>query len=138
MAGQIASGTLTNKQISELYTNPVQLIGAPGAGQVIVVLSCYVENVASKLSWNSGAIALTYGNRVDSDHGQTLCLADAPFDSSVNSIQSMLPYFVSNNEAHGMLLADCVNKPVTLTADGDFYGGGGTGRYSIVYKILNV
>lgn len=138
--GKEASGMLSNKQILELYTNPVVMVAAPGENKVLIPLSCYVEHLyGGKLPFNSGAISVTYGNRVDESHGQTLAVADAPFDITEDCVQYITPNFYSLNEAHGISLSDCINKPLTLTADGDFYdGSGGTGRFHVVYKIINV
>ncbi len=136
---EVVQGTLSEKQIKELYTNPVTLVAAPGAGQALIVLACFVEyKYPGKLTYNSGPIAVTYGNRTSEENGQLVALADAPFDITEDTTQYLDLVFTSFNEPHGISSADCENKPLTLTADEDFYGGTGTGKYYLVYRTISI
>jgi len=55
--------SLTTAQFAGMYANPVQLIAAPGAGKMILILSSYLELVFVSTQYaNGGAIQLQYGN----------------------------------------------------------------------------
>lgn len=132
------SGTLSSKQILEMDTNPVVVVAAPGAGYALVVLSCFVQHNFGTTPYSSTTIALTYGNTV-SGTAAMAAFADAPFDSTSNVLQ-MMPVTFQSTLGHGVGQSDMENKPLTLTTGSGvpFTDGDGTGKYYIVYKIIQV
>lgn len=133
---QYASGTLSNKQIKEMDQTPVVAVEAPGAGYALVVLSCYVQHVYGSTPFNSNTVAVTYGNRLVGTAAMA-AFAEAPFDSTANSLQQLALTFQST-DGHGMALADMENKPLSFTSSSAFTDGTGTGQYHLIYKIIAV
>ena len=127
-----ASGSLTNTQTKALHTAPSLLVAAPGAGALIVPISCTLENVFLTGAFASGgAIALAYGVA-----GTVLATATvaATFLTSptANEIAILRP--VSSDVGTS---ANTLNKGLYIACDtADFTTGAGSLKWNLTYQVL--
>lgn len=135
---QVVTGSLTNSQIKNLHGTPVQLLPAPGAGNVI-----YIESAAFKLNYggnnafttSGGAFIAIYYN-TSSQFG-TVAAMQTSLTQTANTItfmpqtQPVTPY------------ANAVNAPLNFfnpsaTEIAGNAANNNTISYNIVYRIITI
>ena len=134
-----ASGVVTNAQmLAGIYANPVQLIPAPGASQIIVVTSAVIELVYVAPQFTAGGVVtIQYGATV---HGAgtnaftTTITAANINNSTANSLQVFIPaaqaWETSATLANLGIYISCATQ--------EFASGGGSLNYDIAYRIVNI
>lgn len=127
-----AEVTITPANIVAMYTTPVEVLPAPGAGKVIEVLSAVlIYDFLTAAYTGGGVVTLAYGSG-----GATITANIAAANSFAASGDKVYPLSVLN-AAGGISMP--VNTPVVITnASGVFVNPGtaaGVGRLHIVYRI---
>src|ERR1700731_4464548 len=125
---------LTNTQLSNLFTDPVLLIAAPGPGKAIMV----TDAIATLIFGTSGYLVtddgpnLWYGTDVAVGQAVGYNFAGV-FSAVTNSIEIPLPTTIIAS------LSVLENQPVMLLSDGsNMTGGDGTGSITVYYTIVNL
>ena len=127
-----AEVTITPANIVAMYTTPVEVLPAPGAGKVIEVLSAVlVYDFLTAAYTGGGVVTLAYGSS-----GATITANIAAANAFAASGDKVYPLGVLV-AAGGFSMP--VNTPVVITnASGVFVNPGtaaGVGRLHIVYRI---
>lgn len=121
---------ITNAQILALNTTPLQVIAAPGAGNLIEIVSMVLENVYSTAAFAAGGtITLGYGATASPAAAATVA---ATFLTSPTANQVIM--------AAGALAtnlgSDTINKPIYITnASANFTTGAGSIKLRVAYRI---
>jgi hypothetical protein len=128
------TGALAALTVVQLYTTPLELVPAPGAGFAIIVKKMCVHFVSTTVAYTAGgALYAQYGSTGHSANAATASISQAFMQAntlssiSVDGIQTTLAKTVIENQ------------PITLTNAGANFGtGNGTIRVSILYSIIPV
>lgn len=111
--------SVSSPQLLACDSTPVQLIAAPGAGQVLVIHSIY-------LTYDYGTTDYTLGDVVYVGVGASSALNLGVLTQSQNCSQLIIP-------SSSLFLA--ANQPAVLTSNGSVTGGNGTLKLKINYSI---
>ena len=129
-----SSVTLTAAQFNALPATPIQLVPAPGAGQVIVPVECFalLNYVAS----------FTVGQTCRIVYGSATSIPILTFVSGIFSGATQNTYCWSNtlsSTSAGIAQTSAQNQPLNLTAGGSSTGGAGsTITFVCSYYILTL
>jgi hypothetical protein len=128
---QQASVTLTNAQILAMYTTPVTIIAAQGAGSFIKVVDMTLENVDGGTAYTSGgAIQLSYGTALTYPATATVAATflTSPTVSQMITAAGALATTPSSN---------VLNTAVDISnATGVFATGTGTLVVRVSYRVI--
>jgi len=137
---QVATGTLSSAQWQGMYATPVDLIPAPGAGKMVVVVSCSIELVWVSAEYTGGGtVALQYGSAAhDVGPLATATIAASAFTvarvgngaNSVAGAAGAIPQAAATSLANtGIYISN---------GSAAFATGDSTFKYSIAYYIASV
>lgn len=131
-----ATVTLTAAQIKALYDTPVQLIAAPGAGNLILIDSILWDIAYGTTQYTAGGVlAAQYGNTV---HGAGPVASGTLAAASLNGVAASS--FLSNSGVSGalnVLKSASLNTAVYLSNQtADFATGDSTATLYIRYRIV--
>ncbi len=122
--------SLTSAQILALNTTPIEIIGTPGAGKYIDLISA---------TWNYTYNTAVYAtntsiNLINTGGASAILVDDGALISSVNKIGKFIPKIAPPAATSWM----SINSGISVTVDGgDPTAGAGTIKISIVYRIVN-
>lgn len=131
------SGTITSGQVSTLFSSPITVITAPGAGKIIKLESVICKLNFSTAAWTSvniriGCSTATKPQFTDSNSYQLL--------RSTVSRMFAIPPEISGVDA-GWSTSDTLlieNDSVTIKTNADPTGGYGSIDYYLWYRIINL
>lgn len=133
-------GTISNAAIKALHNTPFLVVPAPGAGFGLICLGIYVQHVFATAAFTAtpgSSLFLTYGIGAATGDSPEAAGGPAPFTTTSSSIVSLQIGFGADRVEPGMAITEFENKPLTLSSEpNQFTLGGGTGRYSLVYRII--
>lgn len=136
-----ASGSLTLAQFNLLYTTPIELIPAPGAGFMSVVLQFGVEWVyGSAAPTSGGALYLEYGNTAHgTNYATPVAGIPAAFFTGL-SASSAISCLGQINSTSGLATSVCGNAAVNLTNATAVFatGTGGSLNWYVWYMIVPI
>jgi hypothetical protein len=134
---QIATVTLSAAQFNALSGSPFTLVASPGAGKVIVPISCYGKlNYGGVDNFHSGSSVRLYYGGATNEIGQVF--KTGGFTDSYNAY-----YYADNTQASsstGVPIATWQNKAITISVNSsNFTGGAGnTVSFQFQYVILTI
>lgn len=123
--------TLTNPQLLALFTTPITLVAAQGAGSLIEVMGVTLENVYGTAAFTSGGvISINYKNGGTLTAAATTIAATFLTSPTANQSTLLTPALAS------ALSSNVVNMPVVITnATGNFATGDGTVIVHCRYRV---
>jgi hypothetical protein len=141
---QVAGGSLTQQaivpmtlaQFLGMYAAPFQLIAAPGAGNMIIVDSVYINLIYGSAALAAGgAVSVQYGNAAHAA-GTLITNAEAAADYIAAAANTM--FKLSGTLGTGVLTSAGINTAVFLSnATGAFTGGtGDTFNVIVNYRVV--
>jgi hypothetical protein len=129
---QTTAVTLTSAQLQHAKSTPIQLVAAPGSGQMLNVLSAVAQYKAgsSPYAVASGRLGLFLGNPGN------VIVASAPaagfLDQTTNQVRPM-PESVTEDDQSSF-----ENQPLMVTNDGsaEWANGDGTVTITVTYTVV--
>jgi hypothetical protein len=127
---QYVSGTIANAAVLTLFSSPVAIIAAQGAGTLIEVVSMVLENVFLTAAYAAGgAIQLSYGAGVTTAASATIA---ATFLTSPVANQSILVAGALASSLSSAVLNTAINL---AAATANFTTGAGSLKYRVAYRV---
>lgn len=137
---QVKTGSLTNAQIKALSGGAVQLIGAPGSGQMIIVVSCIGKLVygGSNIFTDAGGdgISLTYGS--GTSNPMCTLLSTTQIVKNANELTLNYPTSTLNGSYSGLSDISVYANNVSGTQIAGNAANDNTVSYYIVYYIATI
>lgn len=124
---------LTSNNIKTMYTTPVELIAAPGAGNMIMIYSCFMDFTYSTAAYTGGGtVKVQYGATFGGGGASTLSTITAgTMGITSNYIMYMSPAGANS------IRTDFINKSICISnLTAVFASGSGTAIMNIVYRIV--
>lgn len=120
--------TIVGDDVKSLNSIPKEIIGQPGGGKAINVLSCVAVNTVGAVPFTSNNIHLDCGGGTTQ---YLLTTSDNFLNTATTLIERMFPN--SNTAVSAVLIED---TPLTIMADADSAVGDGTIALYITYQII--
>lgn len=149
-----ASVTLTDAQIKALPTTPVELVAAPGAGKILLILSAFMLLDTSAGAYTNVNAAATGGVDIGGAYGNFMQVLDpaglvpALEGTDVLAFKLDTAVYISGDQVYNNVAAytvgDYVNTPIIIdlenSSDGNFTGGNAanTLKVTALYTIIDV
>jgi hypothetical protein len=123
--------TLTNAQVLTMYTTPVSLVPAQGAGTVIEPVSLWLENVNGGTAYTSGGVfELAYNN------AGTLTVASTTAAATFLTTPTVTQEILLTPSVGSVAASNTLNQPLTVTnLTGVFATGTGYINGRLRYRI---
>lgn len=121
--------SLSSAQILAIYTTPIQLIAAPGAGKIIVPWTIIVD-------YTFGTSPYSGGLYMYETTGSQMITSSNTINGSVNIIRIFMLY---NGQATNNNVSVVDNAPLMVAGSGggNPTGGDGTAKITVIYQIIN-
>lgn len=144
-AGLFVSGTLTAAQVNLLFTTPITVLAAPGAGLMNVVnqfgLELVINGQTVFTAASGGAVYLQYGTTAHgTNYATPVAGVPAAFVLQANTANYAITTGGQINSTTGLTTTIAANAPISITnATAVFAGGAGaTVNYYIWYSTVAV
>lgn len=127
-----ASKTITAAQFKLLSGTPIQIVAAPGAGNVLVPIFCYALLTYNSVQYTSGGGAQVSVLYSGSDYAMQF--NPAVFNSNDNTYAFAYPTVLNTS---GILTANMSNSPLFIGNNGaNFAAGDSPVKFSIGYTVI--
>lgn len=137
----MVTGTLSIGQITSMYTTPVQLIAAPGAGFAIIVITAYVNYIydGSHAITGGGTVDITYGSVAHGGSNSALNNANFAQQALFTNASSSATFQMGIATTNVYSASSVANKGIFITNEtGVFVANSSTATANYVVSYLTV